>query len=83
VRRTKDFIQLHLADILTSAAEASIIRRCAVMSTELESLEAQFATAGAATSEQLSLYATVSNSLRRLLESGTNEANRRCRYTIS
>lgn len=73
IRRTKDLIALHLADLggpeNATAAEASIVRRAAVLSVELETMEATFATAGSATSEQLALYGTTSNSLRRLLES--------------
>jgi hypothetical protein len=73
IRRTKDLIALHLADLggpeNATAAEASIVRRAAVLSVELETMEAGFATAGSATPEQLALYGTTSNSLRRLLES--------------
>jgi hypothetical protein len=73
VRRTKDLIALHLSDLggadHATAAEMSIVRRIAVLSVELESLEATFATKGAATGDQLDLYSRVSNSLRRMLES--------------
>jgi hypothetical protein len=41
----------------------------AVITTELEHLEARFATAGFATAEDLGLYLTAANNLRRLLES--------------
>jgi hypothetical protein len=63
----------HLADLggidNCSAAERSIIRRAAVLTTELERMEQQFALAGEADSEQLDLYARISANLRRLLES--------------
>jgi len=72
VRRAKDLIHLHLSDLggwdATSAGERAITRRVAVISVELENLEARFATNGSATPEDLALYITASNSLRRLLE---------------
>lgn len=72
IRRTKDLIELHTSDLggpdHISQAELSIVRRAAVMTVELETMEATFAMTGSATPEQLSLYSTVSNSLRRLLE---------------
>lgn len=51
-----------------SAAERSIIRRAAVLTTELEQLEARFATAGQADAGDLETYQRCANSLRRLLE---------------
>jgi hypothetical protein len=73
VRRTKDLIALHLSDLggtdHVTAAETSIVRCIAVLSVELESLEATFATKGAATPAELDLYSRVSNTLRRMLES--------------
>jgi hypothetical protein len=51
-----------------SAAEHSIVRRAAVLTTELERMEQQFALAGEADPEQLDLYARISANLRRLLE---------------
>src|SRR5262245_2792713 len=72
VRRAKDLIAEHLSDLggpdNTSAAERSITRRVAVLSVELEHLEARFATAGSASAEDLDLYQRTANSLRRLLE---------------
>ena len=69
VRRAKDVIAAHLSDIPdASAAERSIIRRAAVLTVELERLEAQFALAGEADAETLDLYGRVSGNLRRLLE---------------
>jgi hypothetical protein len=72
VRRAKDLIREHLSDLggpdNASAAERSIIRRAAVITTELEQLEARFALAGIANPEDLSLYFTGANNLRRLLE---------------
>jgi hypothetical protein len=72
VRRCKDVIASHLSDLggaeNTSAAERSIIRRAAVLTTELEILEVRFATAGEACSADLEVYQRCANSLRRLLE---------------
>jgi hypothetical protein len=49
VRRCKDVIEQHLADLPdATAAERSIVRRAAVLTTELERLEARFAVAGEA-----------------------------------
>jgi hypothetical protein len=73
VRRCKDVIASHLSDLggidNTSAAEQSLVRRAAVMTTELEMLEAKFATAGMAKPDDLDLYVRASGNLRRLLES--------------
>ena len=72
IRRAKDLISEHLQDLggfaNASAAERSIVRRCAVLSVELENLEARFATAGSASADDLDLYQRTANSLRRLLE---------------
>ena len=72
IRRAKDLIAEHVADLggpdNTSAAERSITRRIAVLSVELENLEARFATAGSASADDLDLYQRTANSLRRLLE---------------
>jgi hypothetical protein len=72
VRRCKDVIAAHLSDMggedNTSAAERSIIRRAAVLTTELELLEVRFATAGEASAEDLDLYQRAAGNLRRLLE---------------
>ena len=72
VRRAKDLINEHLADLggadNCSAAERSIVRRAAVLTTELERLEVKFALAEAAGADDLDLYQRTANSLRRLLE---------------
>jgi hypothetical protein len=72
IRRCKDLIAAHLSDLggtdNTSAAERSLIRRAAVLTTELEMLEARFAAAGQASSEDLDLYQRTAGNLRRLLE---------------
>jgi hypothetical protein len=72
VRRCKDVIAAHLSDLggvdNCSAAERSIIRRASVLTVELEQLEARFATAGEASTEDLDLYQKTAGSLRRLLE---------------
>ena len=72
VRRAKDLITEHIQDLggidNASAAERSIVRRAAVITTELEQLESRFALAGIANPEDLQLYLAASNNLRRLLE---------------
>jgi hypothetical protein len=72
VRRCKDVIAQHLSDLggedNTSAAERSIVRRCAVITTELEQLEVKFAL-GQASDSDLDLYQRTAANLRRLLES--------------
>jgi hypothetical protein len=70
-RRCKDVIAMHLADLngedATSAAERSIIRRVAVLTVQLEMLEARFAE-GRSTDADIDLYIRGSGNLRRLLE---------------
>jgi hypothetical protein len=72
VRRLRDLMGLHLADLggsdHVSEAERSIIRRAATLTVELERLELRFATAGEADPLDLELYQRTANSLRRLLE---------------
>src|SRR6516225_8698702 len=72
VRRAKDLIREHLADLggfdNVSAAERSIIRRASVLTIELERLEVRFATAGEASATDLDLYQRTAGNLRRLLE---------------
>jgi len=52
----------------TSAAERSIVRRASTLTVELERLEAKFAAAGEACSNDLDLYQRTAGNLRRLLE---------------
>jgi hypothetical protein len=63
---------LHLADLggseAVSAAEASIVRRIACLTVELERLELDFATAGEQLPAKLDQYQRCANTLRRLLE---------------
>jgi hypothetical protein len=72
VRRCRDIIAEHTADLggadNCSAAERSIIRRAAVLTTELERLEVRFAQAGEASAEDLDIYARIAANLRRMLE---------------
>jgi hypothetical protein len=72
VRRCKDILASHLSDLggmdNTSAAERSIIRRVAVLTTELERMEKTFALAGEASPEELDIYARGAGHMRRLLE---------------
>jgi hypothetical protein len=51
-----------------SSAELSLIRRCAVLETELMALEGEFSRAGRASGNQIDLYARTSANLRRLFE---------------
>jgi hypothetical protein len=74
VRRCRDLIELHLADIggeeNASVAERSIIRRAAVMMVELERIEKRFAASERGPSQaDLDLYVRAAGNLRRLLES--------------
>jgi hypothetical protein len=72
VRRCKDVIEEIVSDLggsdATSAAERSLVRRAAVLTTELERLEKKFALAGEASTNDLDLYIRAAGNLRRLLE---------------
>lgn len=71
VRRARDLIEDHTHDLggtdRLSAAERSIVRRCAVLTVELERLEQGFAT-DTADATALDLYQRTAGNLRRLLE---------------
>jgi hypothetical protein len=68
-RRARDIIAAHSSDVPdASHAECSLIRRCAVLTVELERMEAAFAAAGEASPDAIDLYARVASNLRRLLE---------------
>jgi phage terminase Nu1 subunit (DNA packaging protein) len=80
VRRCKDILREHLSDTPdASAAERSILRRAAVLTTELEQLETQFALAGHADAGQLETYQRCANTLRRLLEAVAGGLQRRAK----
>jgi hypothetical protein len=72
MRRLKDLIGGHVADLggrdLISEAEFCLVRRAAILTLELELLEAKFDENDGATSVQLNDYQRASSSLRRLLE---------------
>jgi hypothetical protein len=71
VRRAKDLIELHLGDLGedATAVERSLVRRIAIVTTQLEMLEAEFAVAnGQASERRLDLYFRGAGQLRRLLE---------------
>ena len=69
IRRCKELLADHLSEIPDpTAAERSLIRRAAVLTTELERLEVKFALADGADPETLDLYGRTSGNLRRLLE---------------
>ena len=71
-RRLKELIADHVADLggeaNCSTAERSIVRRAAVLTTELERMELAFALAGEASPDEIDLYARAASNLRRLLE---------------
>lgn len=71
-RRFRDVFALHLSDLggseAVSEAERSIVRRAALLTVELEQLEAAFASKKASDGD-LDLYQRAANTLRRLLES--------------
>jgi hypothetical protein len=76
-RRAKEIYATHLSDLgglsNTSAAERSIIRRAAVLTTQLEQMEVQmqfqFEQGGEPNRQDLDLYSRTAGNLRRLLES--------------
>lgn len=72
VRRARDLIEDHEQDLggadHLSTAERSLVRRCAVLTVELERLEQGFAQAPPS-AEALDLYQRTAGNLRRLLES--------------
>jgi hypothetical protein len=73
IRRCKDIIDTHVSDLggrdNISSAEYSIVRRAAVMTTQLERMEHRFAVAeGNVTPEDLETYGRATNTMRRLLE---------------
>jgi len=71
-RRLRDVVEAHLSDLggldNVSEAERSIVRRAAVLTVELERLEAKFAI-GKGSDNDLDLYQRTAGNLRRLLES--------------
>src|SRR5262249_47302794 len=88
IRRCKDLISEHVADLggldNTSVAERSLVRRAAVITTELEMLEAKFAAAGNAEPNDLDLYQRTAGNLRRLLEAiGLQRRSRDVTPTLS
>jgi hypothetical protein len=73
MRRLKDLIGGHVADLggrdMISEAEFCLVRRCALLTLELELLEARFEAHDGASATDLQLYQQVASSLRRLHES--------------
>jgi hypothetical protein len=71
-RRMRDLLNDQIADLggfdEVSAAEHNIVRRVATITTELELLERKFVDANGAKPQDLQLYLTASNTVRRLLE---------------
>jgi hypothetical protein len=77
VRRCRDIITGYVEQLNGSAtvAERAIIRRIAVLETELERRESAFAKAGEASDSALDVYQRASGNHRRLLESiGINKS---------
>ena len=72
MRRLRDLIGGHVADLggrdLISEAEYSIVRRCALLTLELELMEGRFEANDGAKSAELETYQRVSSTLRRLHE---------------
>jgi hypothetical protein len=74
MRRLKDLIRLHIADLggddFISDSERRLIHRAAMLTLQCELLDAKFAASdGDASGIGLETYQRCSNSLRRLLES--------------
>jgi hypothetical protein len=74
MRRIKDLLRAYAVDLggedRLSEGQRAIVRRCVMLQTQLELLEAKFAeNDGAASRVDLETYQRCSNSLRRLLES--------------
>jgi hypothetical protein len=74
MRRLRDLIHLHESDLggedAISESERRLVRRAAMLTLQLEMMEAKFAVNdGEATAHQLQVYQQCSNTLRRLLES--------------
>ena len=74
MRRLRDLIKLHTSDLggddVITESESRIVRRAAMLTLQLEMMDAKFATnGGEATAHQLQLYQQCSNTVRRLLES--------------
>jgi hypothetical protein len=72
MRRLRDLISGHVQDLggrdLISEAEYSIVRRCALLTLELELLEARFEGNEGAKAAELDAYQRCSSTLRRLHE---------------
>jgi hypothetical protein len=74
IRRCKDIAAAHLSDLALddaaiSEAQRSLVRRIAVLTTQLEMLESKFAAAnGEASAQNLDLYVRASGVHRRLLQ---------------
>jgi hypothetical protein len=72
MRRFRDLIDTHTADLGNdiSEGESRLVRRCAMLTLQLEMMETRWAANdGEASEKQISTYQTVTNTLRRTLES--------------
>jgi hypothetical protein len=72
-RRFRDVLSLHISDLggweAVSEAQASIARRAATITVQLEQIECRFAQVAEPNDKLADLYSRLSNTLRRLLES--------------
>jgi hypothetical protein len=72
-RRLRDLYELHVSDLggwsNVSSAEAAILRRALTLIIACEARETQYAEAGQVSDQELCVYASAANTLRRLLES--------------
>lgn len=72
-RRWRELVRLHLSDLggeeCVSEAELALVKRAATLILELERRELGFAQAGQVSDQQLAVFQTTVNTLRRLLES--------------
>jgi hypothetical protein len=72
-RRLRDVLSAHLSDMggadNVSEAERSLLRRAAILTVELETMEFSFAKSDGTDAEMLDLYQRTASSLRRILES--------------
>jgi hypothetical protein len=72
MRRFRDLMDAHTSDLGSEISESEIrlVRRCAMLTLQLEMMETRWAAnEGEASEKQISTYQTVTNTLRRTLES--------------
>src|SRR6516165_6801044 len=87
-RRLRDLIRGYQNDLggreILSEAQLCLVRRCAMMQLQLETMESRWAEAGGiASPDQLHRYQSCSNSLRRIAESLALNRGRKQRQVMS